>query len=227
MRLESARVFHAVAPPMLDRTDPLQAAAMEPRLPRTSELIAALPHAHDGERIAIGDLVHTLRNRAFGMTLVLFGIPNCIPMPPGIPVICGIILILASFPMILGRDAMWLPERISRRTISKAELERISARALPWIKRFEQWSRPRLPVFSGPTARRIVGAVVAFLGFVLILPIPFLGNMPPGIAICIFGLGLIERDGLVILFAFFATVVAMAVTIGMTWAIIAGASWLF
>lgn len=212
---------------MLDRTDPLQAAAMEPRLPRTSELIAALPHGHDGDRVAIGDLVHALRNRAFGVTLLLFGIPNCIPMPPGIPVICGTILILAAIPMIMGRDQMWLPERLARRTIAKSDLERISTLAMPWILRLEKMSRPRMPVFAGPTARRIIGAVVAFLGFVLILPIPFLGNMPPGIAICIFGLGLIERDGLIILIAFFATVIALAVTVGMTWAIIMGASWLF
>jgi hypothetical protein len=202
-------------------------APVESRAPRTSELIAALPYGHEGERIPIGDLVHALRNRAFGMTLLLFGIPNCIPMPPGIPVICGTILILASFPMILGRNELWLPQWLSRKTISKTDLERISTLALPWITRLEKWSKPRLEIFAGHQARRIVGAVVAFLGFVLILPIPFLGNMPPGIAVCIFGLGLIERDGLIILIGFFATVIALAVTVAMTWAIIEGVGWLF
>lgn len=199
---------------------------MEPQGPRTSELLLGLESAYAGqERVAIGDLIHALRNRAFGVTLLLFGIPNCIPMPPGIPVICGIVLILAALPMIGGYDELWLPARIERRTIASADLARMIGRALPWIIRLEKLSRPRLPMFSGALARRIVGVLVAFLGFVLILPIPFLGNMPPGIAICIFGLGLIERDGLLILLGFLATIIAVIVTAGMTWAIVEGFGW--
>lgn len=193
--------------------------------PRTSELLLGIASAHEGqERVAIGDLIHALRNRAFGITLLLFGIPNCIPMPPGIPVICGIVLILAAVPMIRGRDELWLPQRIERRTIPVADFKRMIDRALPWIVRLERLTRPRLDVFAGPAARRAVGLVVAFLGFVLILPIPFLGNMPPGIAVCIFGLGMIERDGLLILLGFIATVAALIITVGMTWALIEGIS---
>jgi hypothetical protein len=51
--------------------------------------------------------------------------------------------------------------------------------------------------------------------------------MPPGIAICIFGLGLIERDGLLILLGFIATVAALIITVGMTWALVEGLGWLF
>lgn len=196
--------------------------------PRTSELLLGLVSAYGGrDRVAVGDLVRALRNRAFGITLLLFGIPNCLPMPPGIPVVCGIVLILAALPMIAGRDEMWLPRRIEAKTIAVADLKRMVDRAVPWIIRLERLSRPRLAMFSDPQARRVVGALVAFLGFVLILPIPFLGNMPPGVAVCIFGLGLIERDGLIILIGFGATIAAAAITAGMTWMIVAGVGWLF
>jgi hypothetical protein len=197
------------------------------RTPRTSELLAAVLAAQEGERVAIGDLINALRNRAFGITFLLFGIPNCIPMPPGIPVICGIVLGLIGLQMAMGRQELWLPERVARQTFSRSMLEAIVTRSRPTIEWFERWSRPRMEMFAGPTARRVVGAVVVLLGFILLLPIPFLGNLPPGFAVCIFGLGLVERDGAVILAGFFATVLGILITAGMSWAIWQGAVAIF
>lgn len=200
---------------------------MDHRTPRTSELLAAVLSAQEGERVAIGDLINALRNRAFGITFLLFGIPNCIPMPPGIPVVCGIVLMLIGVQMALGRQELWLPERISRQTFSRSMLDAIITRSRPSIQWFERWSRPRMERFAGPTARRVVGATVVLLGFILLLPIPFLGNLPPGFAVCIFGLGLVERDGAVILAGFFATFLGLLITAAMSWAIWQGAVAIF
>ncbi|MEP9369855.1 exopolysaccharide biosynthesis protein [Xanthobacter sp. VNH20] len=200
---------------------------MDHRTPRTSELLAAVLAAQEGERVAIGDLINALRNRAFGITFLLFGIPNCIPMPPGIPVICGIVLGLIGLQMAMGRQELWLPDRIARQTFSRSMLDAIVTRSRPTIEWFERWSRPRMEMFAGPTARRVVGAVVVLLGFILLLPIPFLGNLPPGFAVCIFGLGLVERDGAVILAGFFATVLGILITAAMSWAIWQGAVAIF
>ncbi|MFG1347135.1 exopolysaccharide biosynthesis protein [Xanthobacter autotrophicus DSM 431] len=200
---------------------------MDHRTPRTSELLAAVLAAQEADKVAIGDLVNALRNRAFGILFLIFGIPNCIPMPPGIPVICGIILGLIGLQMALGRQELWLPEMIARRTFSRSMLEAIVTRSRPWIERFEGWSSPRYEQFAGPMARRIVGATVVLLGFILLLPIPFLGNLPPGFAVCIFGLGLVERDGLVILAGFGATLLGLLVTALMSYAIWYGAVAIF
>ncbi|OYW58392.1 MAG: exopolysaccharide biosynthesis protein exod [Azorhizobium sp. 35-67-5] len=197
------------------------------RTPRTSELLAAVLAAQEGEKVAIGDLVNALRNRAFGILFLIFGIPNCIPMPPGIPVICGIVLGLIGLQMLMGRQELWLPGWISRRTFSRSVLDTIVNRSQPYIQKFERLSRPRLEQFAGPLARRLVGATVVLLGFILLLPIPFLGNLPPGFAVCIFGLGLVERDGGVILAGFFATVIGLLITAAMSWAIWQGAIAIF
>ena len=200
---------------------------MDHRTPRTSERLAAVLAAQEGDKVAIGDLVNALRNRAFGILFLIFGIPNCIPMPPGIPVICGIVLGLIGLQMALGRQELWLPERIARQTFSRSMLDSIVTRSRPYIERFERFSRPRLEQFAGPLARRLVGATVVLLGFILLLPIPFLGNLPPGFAVCIFGLGLVERDGGVILAGFFATVLGLLITAAMSWAIWQGAIAIF
>lgn len=200
---------------------------MDHRTPRTSELLAAVLAAQEGEKVAIGDLINALRNRAFGILFLIFGIPNCIPMPPGVPVICGIVLGLIGLQMAMGRQELWLPERIARQTFSRSMLDAIVTRSRPYIERFERWSRPRMEEFAGPIPRRIVGATVVLLGFILLLPIPFLGNLPPGFAVCIFGLGLVERDGAVILAGFFATAMGLLVTAAMSWAIWQGAVAIF
>lgn len=200
---------------------------MDRRTPRTSELLAAVLAAQEGDKVSIEDLVNALRNRAFGILFLIFGIPNCIPMPPGVPVLCGIILGLIGLQMAMGRQELWLPERIKRQTFSRSMLDMIVTRSKPYIEWFERWSQPRMEQFAGPVARRAVGATVVLLGFILLLPIPFLGNLPPGFAVCIFGLGLVERDGGVILAGFFATVLGLLVTAAMSWAIWQGAVAIF
>ncbi|MGU3493538.1 exopolysaccharide biosynthesis protein [Xanthobacteraceae bacterium A53D] len=197
---------------------------MDHRPPRTSELLAAVLAAHTAPRVSVGELLDALRNRAFGISFLLFGLPNCIPMPPGIPVVCGIIIALIGLQMAIGRQELWLPQVITKRTFSRSVLETIITRSQRWIMRLEHWSQPRLEMFSGPTARRAVGVVMVMLGLVLLLPIPFFGNIPPGIAVCILGLGLVERDGGVILVGFFVAALASALLIGMTWALWQGAA---
>jgi len=183
------------------------------RAPRTSELIAALPDSFVGDTLTIGDLVKALRNRVFGLGILLFSLPNIFPMPPGVPAIMGAVLMLLGLQLALGNNSIWMPKRLSRRSISRNTLRRIAERSVPWIQRFEKLSRPRLDVFTGPAGARVVGGVVFVLGLVLLMPFPFLGNIPPGAAACVLGLGLVERDGLIVAVGY----VASALALGITW----------
>ncbi|WP_029356461.1 exopolysaccharide biosynthesis protein [Bosea sp. 117] len=196
---------------------------MDHRAPRTSELLAAITAAHSAERISLGELVHALRNRAFGLTVLLFGIPNCLPMPPGIPVICGVVLCLVGVQMAIGRDELWLPGWLARRTISHKVLDRMVNGALPWVQRFEAYSKPRHLLFANAAATRVVGGLVLLLGLLLMLPIPIFGNLPPGIAVCILGLGLVERDGIFIIAGAVATLISLGVMGFLSWLLYQGA----
>jgi hypothetical protein len=56
---------------------------------------------------------------------------------------------------------------------------------------------------------RIFTALVIFvMAFILLLPIPIVGNMPPGWAIALLSISLIERDGLVLLLGMAASIAA-------------------
>jgi hypothetical protein len=60
---------------------------------------------------------------------------------------------------------------------------------------------------------RAIGAVCLLLSIILFLPIP-MGNMPPAIAICLFALAILERDGIWVLAGFGAAIAAVAVIWG-------------
>jgi hypothetical protein len=62
---------------------------------RTSAILMALA-AQPHERLTVGDIVGVLRDRAFAFLVVLLGLPNCLPMPPPIPLLCGLFLSLVA-----------------------------------------------------------------------------------------------------------------------------------
>jgi hypothetical protein len=61
--------------------------------------------------------------------------------------------------------------------------------------------------------------VCLLLSIILFLPIP-MGNMPPAIAICIFSLAVLERDGLWVLAGCAAAAVSLALIWGMLFALV-------
>jgi hypothetical protein len=197
------------------------------RAPRTSELIAALPESFVEDRISLGDLVKALRNRVFGLGILLFALPNVLPMPPGVPAAMGAVLMLLGAQLAIGNATIWMPRFLARRTVQRDTLRKVADKSVPWIQKFEKFSRPRLDALTNPVAARFVGGVVFILGFVLLMPFPFLGNMPPGLAACVLGLGLVERDGMIVAAGYLASALALGITGLFTWLLFEGALMIF
>ena len=125
--------------------------------------------------------------------------------------------------MVMGRDQLWLPRWLAAKSFARADLQRIVRRAEPWIQSLERVAKPRLHLFADARSRRFIGAVGVILGVALVLPIPIIGNIPLGVPICILGLGLVERDGAIILGGYVASALGLAVTAGLGWLIWQGA----
>ncbi|MBY0395975.1 MAG: exopolysaccharide biosynthesis protein, partial [Thermoleophilia bacterium] len=63
---------------------------------------------------------------------------------------------------------------------------------------------------TGRAATVGVGVVVLFMAIVLILPLPPGGNFPPALACAVLGLGLAERDGIIVLLGLVTSIVSTA-----------------
>src|SRR5690606_41417589 len=71
----------------------------KPRPPRTSEVLAKLA-AGAGEQVSFREIVRGLKHRAFGFMTLVFALPCCIPMIPGIPTICGAALVVIGLNLV-------------------------------------------------------------------------------------------------------------------------------
>jgi len=193
---------------------------------RTSGLLTALAGL-PGERIAVGTIVSALQDRAYALLVVLLGLPNCLPMPPPIPLVCGLVLAFIAVQMLTGRRMPWLPQALLKRSIGKPELNRAVARALPALTWLERFSQPRLTMLGGRWAIPVLGLVILILALGLIVAAPFIGQIPLGLAVCLVGLGLVERDGVLIIIGGVVGAAGLLLSAGFAYAIFSGIHELF
>jgi hypothetical protein len=187
---------------------------------RTSEVLRELAYG-EGERVSFREILLGLRHRAFGFTMLVFALPCCLPMPPGIPTVCGFALVIIALNLIAVRRRLWLPGIIADKSVARSDLKRLVDRLLPYLQWLERFCRPRLARLTEPIGKVFIGLVVLVLGLIMILPIPLLGNMPPGAAISVIAIGVTERDGLVVLIGLVVAAIAVVVVSAATWAAIA------
>jgi hypothetical protein len=178
----------------------------------------------DGERVTFREILTGLRHRAFGFTLLIFALPCCLPMPPGIPTVCGIAIVIIALNLIGARQRLWLPSAIADKSVARADLRRMVDRVAPYLAKLEKICKPRLAVVTESVGKILIGLVIFVLGAIMILPIPLLGNMPPGFAASVIAIGMTERDGLIVLIGAIVSVAAIALASVATWAAILGLS---
>jgi hypothetical protein len=186
---------------------------------RTSELLGALVR-WPGDTLTVRELLAALGDRAYALLIVLFGLPNCLPMPPPIPLICGVLLVAVSLQLLAGRPVPWLPGFILDRRIRVSLLDSAMRRAMPWLARIESVCRPRMAVFQQRFALRLVGVPLLAMALGLLVAAPFIGQIPIGLGVCLIGLGMVERDGVVLLIGFAVGALGIALTAGFAYAVL-------
>ncbi len=172
-----------------------------------------------GETPSVDDIISALGSRSFGIVLVLFGLPNLLPVP-GLPILCGFIIGIIAFQMVIGKDHLLLPRWVGQRRLKRDDLARVVQKATPTLRKVESLMRPRLLALTTPGMSRVIGGVLLVLSAALMAPIPFFGGIAPGFAVILLGLGLAERDGLFIVIGALASIFAVLLTIAVTIAIL-------
>ena len=168
--------------------------------PSISETLRRLAEGDPESRISVGDMVAALDERAFGLGVFVFALPNCIPGPviPGMSALLGLPILLLGLQMALGRDEPRLPRFLLAWNFRCGDFARILARAAPRLARFERLFRPRPGWLVSRAGERLVGVFIVLFALVLAMPIP-LGNLPPAWGIVITGLGISEQDNRAVL----------------------------
>ncbi|ALQ50697.1 exopolysaccharide biosynthesis protein [Nitrosomonas ureae] len=179
----------------------------------TSELLENVVVVYRSDTLTVGEIKNTLHERGFGVLLAIAALPLClpVPVPPGYTTFFSIPLFIFSVQMMLGMQAPWLPVWIEKKEIKRSSMEKLIAKANPWLKKIEQRLQPRLTYISVHTWERIIGVFTFVFALSIALPIP-LTNFPPGWGILIMSLGLLSKDGITILIGMIVGTIGVGIT---------------
>jgi hypothetical protein len=165
-----------------------------------------------GAKVSVGEIMEAIGQRSFGPLLLLGGLLGMTPVSavPTVPSLIALITILVSVQLLFGRKSIWIPRWMEKLSV-KAEKVKKSVKVSQKPARFvDKLVRPRLQALTKPFADRLV-ALVCILVALAVPPLELLpfAAFVPSLAIATFGLGLIARDGLVVLIAFLFSTTAL------------------
>lgn len=150
------------------------------------------------EKVSLGTLIEALDERAFGLGILILALPCAVPFLYGIPQIVALPMLALAGQLALGREHPWLPEGLAKRNVSVGGLRQVVGRAQRTIGFIERLAAPRLAVLSDGFGARVVGGLMLIPTASILVPLP-LTNSTPAIGVGIAAVGLLERDGLLII----------------------------
>jgi hypothetical protein len=159
---------------------------------------------------SLRDFIERLDERAFGLALLLFALPSSVPFVDVLPQILSLPMLALAGQMAAGRESPWLPKSMQERRFELAPLRKVIERCKPYTRWFEAIARPRLLAVTGRMGSRLVGALLLIPALSILVPLPAT-NAVPAMGISVASLGLIERDGALVL---------LGLLIGIGWVIL-------
>jgi hypothetical protein len=141
---------------------------------------------------------------------LIFLVPVSIP---GVSTVFGGAILLLSISRLFNKP-LWLPNKLRQRVISTEKLRSGMNRGLGMFTRLERVSKPRrMRGLTGGGAMGVINNLALILGAVLLMMpfglIPF-SNTLPAVALLLFAIGLLQRDGLCVLLGHLMNVATIA-----------------
>ena len=172
-------------------------------LTATLELIKE--ESDKGDEISVEELVEALNSRGYGPLLIGPALISTLPTGaiPGMPAICGILIILISVQILFAKKHPWIPKRLKEISFSRKKFTNGLEKVKPYTKKIDSFVYPRLEFMVRPEIKPIIAFLCICLasGMIVFGWIPFL-PMVAAAAILLMGLGISGRDGAFILASF-------------------------
>lgn len=166
---------------------------------------AMITRADDGQSgpeakatASLGDVIDQLDERAFGILLLLLALPCCLPFVYLLPQIVSLPMLALGGQLAAGARHPWFPQRLKARRFAIEDFRGVLSRSERFVGWIERFARPRLSFVTSPLGLRICGLLMLAPTASIMTPLPST-NTVPGIGMTITSLGLIERDGLLVI----------------------------
>lgn len=181
---------------------------------KISAILQDLLETHNSHQVHFGELVQSLHQRGFGFLMIVFALPNCVPVPipPGVSTIFSIPLLFLSTQMVLRMDYPWFPEWLRNKVVRRRTLVFMIESLLPKLRWLEKFIRARITFAKSKTrGEQILGVICLVFAISIAVPLP-MTNFLPGVGILLISIGLITRDGLVMLAGISVGIIGILVT---------------
>tara|TARA_B100000929_G_scaffold258239_1_gene221368 strand:+ start:134 stop:727 length:594 start_codon:yes stop_codon:yes gene_type:complete len=171
----------------------------------------------ENAQVSVDDVVHAVGRRSFGPLLLLAGLITLAPIIgdiPGMPTLMAALVLLTSVQLLIGRATFWLPGWLLNRSLSRHKFDK----GLHYMKKPARWIDGLLGVRLAWMTGYIGIRVTAFACLLVALAMPPMEFIPfsangAGLALSLFGLGLVARDGLMLALGFLLTGVTFTVVL--------------
>jgi hypothetical protein len=180
-----------------------------PKPPPASVILRDFIDQSRGETIPVSTLITSFRDRVYGFLLLVFALLCAIPIPlPGIHIFLSIPLFYLTVQQMAGRRTVWFPQKVLNYELPRSAFIDIANQALPWLAKVETFSKPRLSFLTEGGFYQLFGLLAFLITAFLSIPLP-LTNFVPAIAIALMALGILNKDGVVLL---------VGTVVGIVWA---------
>lgn len=164
----------------------------------------------DEKEISIKYILEILKDKGFGLLLIILSLPSALPVPaPGYSTPFGIVMTILGFQMVFGKKTPWMPSWALNRKIKKSNADKFFKAGAKFFKKTEKLIKPRMSFIDSKLGYSFAGFIVIFMAILMIFPIP-LTNTIPAMVIFIIGAAISERDGLLLILSVIGGAIALA-----------------
>lgn len=171
--------------------------------------------------VTVRGLMAAIGEQGLLIVCVFLSIPFLFPVAiPGTSTVFGLLIGLIGFGVMANR-LPWLPARLLDHPLQSKHVTPVLTKGAEWARRFERLIRPRwLLLTHGPTVNRFNGLMLIVAAASLLAPLPMIpfSNTIPALGIALLALGMVERDGGLILVGYLASVLGAVYVGGILWA---------
>ncbi|WP_071515422.1 exopolysaccharide biosynthesis protein [Geitlerinema sp. PCC 9228] len=162
----------------------------------SAELQRVFLNEERDSQVTLAEILELSGERTFGFLFVLLSLPSALPVPaPGYSIPFGVVMFLLAAQLIAGSQYPWLPAKWKQKSVKLQKVQGFLKTGLPWLRRIELLSRPRLSyICTSIPGRTIIGIAIALMSVAMMVPIPGTNTLP-AIGIFITGFGLLDDDG--------------------------------
>lgn len=168
---------------------------------KISELIANIAKKTPAHGLSLEELMKQAGKEGMLIAAMVMTFPFLLPVSiPGTSIPFGILIVLIGISLMTNKP-LKLPAKLREIRIQQKSMQKISSTAAAFLSRMERWTKPRLlGLTSSSPLCRLHRAALIISAVLLMSPLPLpMSNTIPAYGVLLFALGMLRRDGYVII----------------------------